>query len=158
VLLVGLSALAAASIRTFSLPQRNGASTQWEVQEMTTTHVHSPSRVRSLLAACVVLVVALLGQQGAAASTAHADPADADAKFLAALTSKGITFGSPEVMIAAGHVVCAELDRGETPSQAAQDVMNNKDVLTSSSLDGFHAGFFVGASIAAYCPQYLGRS
>jgi Protein of unknown function (DUF732) len=119
---------------------------------MTTTHVHSPGRVLSLLAACVVLVVALL-----AASIAHADPADVDAKFLAALSSQGITYASPEVMIAAGHVACTELDQGETPAQVAQDVMNNKDVLTSSNLDAFHAGFFVGASIAAYCPKYVGR-
>lgn len=124
---------------------------------MTTTHVHSPSRVLSLLAACVVLVVALLGPPGAPASTAHADPADADAKFLAALSSRGITYESPEVMIAAGRVACTELDQGETPGQVAQDVMNNKDVLTSSNLDAFHAGFFVGASIGAYCPKYLGR-
>ena len=119
---------------------------------MTTTHVHSPSRVLSQLAACVVLVVAPLG-----ASTAHADPADADAKFLATLSSHGITYTSPEVMIAAGHVACTELDQGETPGQVARDVMNNKDVLTSSNLDAFHAGFFVGASIAAYCPKYVGR-
>jgi hypothetical protein len=157
VLLVGLSALAAASIRTFSLPQRNGASTQWEVQKMTITHVHLPRRVLSLLAGCVVLVVALLGQPGAAASTAHADPADADAKFLAALTSEGITYGSPQAIMAAGHLVCAELDQGETPAQVAEDAMNNKDVLANSNLDDFHAGFFVGASINAYCPKYLGR-
>ena len=124
---------------------------------MTTTHVHSPSRVLSLLAACVVLVVALLGQPGAAASTAHADPADADAKFLAALTSEGITYESPEAMIAAGHVACTELDKGEIPAQVAHDVLNNKDVLTSRNLDAYHAGFFVGASIAAYCPQYVGQ-
>ena len=60
-------------------------------------------------------------------------------------------------MIAAGHVACTELDQGETPAQVAQDVMNNKDVLTSSNLDAHHAGFFVGASIAAYCPKYVGR-
>ncbi len=124
---------------------------------MTASHAYSPRRVLSLVAGCVVLIVALLGQPGAAASTAPADPADADAKFLAALTSKGITFGSPEVMIAAGHVACAELDRGETPTTVVQDVMNNQDVLTSSNLDAYHAGFFVGASIGAYCPQHLGR-
>ena len=124
---------------------------------MRAASAHSPSRVLRVLAACVVLVVALLGQPGGAASTAHADPADADAKFLAALTSQGITYSSPEVMIAAAHVACTELDRGETPGQVAQDVMNNKDVLTSSNLDAFHAGFFVGASIGAYCPKYAGR-
>jgi len=124
---------------------------------MTTTHVHLPSRVLAELAACVVLVVTLLGSPGAAASTAHADPADADAKFLAALNSQGITYASPQVMIAAGHVACAELDQGETPGQVALDVMSNKDVLTSSNLDAFHSAFFVGASIGAYCPNYAGR-
>ncbi len=120
--------------------------------EMTTTHVHSPRRVLPLFAACVVSVVALL-----AASFVHADPADIDAHFLAALSSHGITYSSPEVMIAAGQVACTELDRGETPTTVAQDVMNNKDVLTSSNLDAYHSGFFVGASIAAYCPEHEGR-
>jgi hypothetical protein len=104
------------------------------------------------MAACEVPVVALL-----AISTAHADPADSDAKFLAALDSRGITYTSPEVMIAAGHAACTELDRGETPRQVARDVKNDKDVLTASNLDAYHAAFFVGASIATYCPKYLGR-
>ena len=128
---------------------------------MTTGHVHSPRRVLSLLAACVVLIVALLGPPGGAGLTAHADPVDADAKFLAALSSQGITYASPEAMIAAGHAVCAELDRGETPARIAHDVMNHKDLrslLTGSNLAAHHAGFFVGASIAAYCPKYLGRT
>ncbi len=124
---------------------------------MKTTRVHSPSRVSSPLAACVVLVVALLGPPGAAASTAHADPTDIDTHYLAALSSHDITYASPEVMIAAGHVACTQLDQGETPAQVAQDVMNNKDVLTTSNLDAYHAGFFVGASISAYCPKYVGR-
>ncbi len=114
--------------------------------------VHAPSRVLSLFAACVVLVVALL-----AASTAHADPADVDAKFLAALSSQGITYSSPEVMIPAGHIACTKLDRGESPARVSHDVTKNKDVLTGSNLDAFHAGFFVGASIAAYCPKHAGR-
>ena len=124
-----------------------------------TFHVHSLSRVLSLMAACVVVVVALLGFSGAADSTAHADSpdADADAKFLAALDSQGIMYASPEVMIAAGHTVCTELDRGETPARVARDVMHNKDVLTGSNLAPHHAGFFVGASISAYCPTYAGR-
>jgi hypothetical protein len=92
-----------------------------------------------------------------AVPTAYADPADSDAKFLAALDSRGITYASPDVMIAAAHVACEELDRGEGPEQVAQDVMNNKDLLISSNVDGYHAGFFVGASIAAYCREHLGR-
>lgn len=141
------------------LPHGNGSSNSTGGAEMTTFHSHPPSRVLSLMAAaCVVLTVALLGLQGAAVSTARADSTDADAKFLAALSSRGTTYASPEVMIAAGHAVCAELDRGESPSRVAQDVMNNKDVLTGSNLGAHHAGFFVGASIAAYCPNYAGRT
>ena len=124
---------------------------------MATTPMRLLGRALRLCAARRVLIVALLGLSGAVASTAHADPADADAKFLAALSSHGITYASPEVMIGAGHVACTELDQGETPGLVAQDVMNNKDVLTSSNMDAFDAGFFVGASIAAYCPKYVGR-
>lgn len=120
--------------------------------EVTTTHIRSPSRGLSLLAARVVLLVALLGPLGAAASTAYADPSDLDARFLAALDSHGITYASPEVGIAAGHLVCTKLDGGKKPTDVAQDVMNN------STLDGYHAGYFVGASIAAYCPQYSGQT
>lgn len=122
---------------------------------MTTTHVHSSRRVLPLLAACVVAIVALLGAPVEATSTAHADPADAE--FLAALSSRGIAYSSPEVMIAAAHGVCAELDRGKTPVRVARDVMNNNDLLNASNLRAHHAGFFVGASIAAYCPKYAGQ-
>jgi hypothetical protein len=119
---------------------------------MTTIRIRSPSPVLPLLAACVVLVVGLLGPLGTAASPAHADPADVDERYLAALSSHGITYTSPEVGIAAGHLVCTKLDGGEAPTDVAKDVMN------SSSLDGYHAGYFVGASIGAYCPQYAGKT
>ena len=32
------------------------------------------------------------------------------------------------------------------------DVAN--DVMTQTNLDGYHAGFFVGVSIAAFCPRH----
>ncbi|WP_141251284.1 DUF732 domain-containing protein, partial [Mycobacterium avium] len=44
--------------------------------------------------------------------------------------------------------VCDELDHGRTPVQVASDVMK------SSNLDAFHAGYFCGASIRVYCPRY----
>jgi hypothetical protein len=90
--------------------------------------------------------VALLGPLGAAAPIAGADPQDD--RFLAALQSQGITYQSAPAAIAAGHSVCAELDHGETPNQVAQDVISNSD------LDPYHAGYFVGVSIGAYCPYY----
>jgi Protein of unknown function (DUF732) len=82
----------------------------------------------------------------AAAPVARADAVD-DA-FLGALTAKGIHFGSPEKAIIAGHEVCDELDNGKTPAQVASSVQAN------SGLDGYHAGYFVGAAIRAYCPVH----
>ncbi len=109
--------------------------------------MRSPSPVRSLLAG-LVLVVALLSLVAVAAPAAHADAVDDT--FLSALKSKGITFASPQAAIVAGHEVCDELDLGRQKSDVASDVTKN------SNLDGYHAGFFVGASVAAFCPRHAG--
>ncbi|OBG27121.1 DUF732 domain-containing protein [Mycobacterium sp. E3198] len=95
-------------------------------------------------AAFVVALAALAPV--AAAPVAHADAVD-DA-FLGALTAKGIHFAAPDKAIIAGHEVCDELDNGKTPSQVASTVEAN------SGLDGYHAGYFVGAAIRAYCPVH----
>jgi hypothetical protein len=111
-----------------------------------TPRVRSSSPLRSLLAG-LVLAGALLGVVAETAPTARAD-ADTSSSFLSALTSRGITFGSRQAAIAAGREVCDELDQGKQ----AGDVANT--VMTQSNLDGYHAGFFVGASIAAMCPRH----
>jgi hypothetical protein len=113
--------------------------------EGTTTEVHSPSHLRSLRTGLVPLV-ALLSLVGVAAPTAHADAVDDT--FLSALKAKGINFASPQAAIVAGHEVCDELDLGRQSSDVANDVTKN------SNLDGYHAGFFVGVSIAAFCPRH----
>ncbi|MCV7444599.1 hypothetical protein AWB91_06035 [Mycobacterium paraense] len=95
-------------------------------------------------AALVVALAALAAFE--AAPVARADAVD-DA-FLGALTAKGIHFGAPEKAIIAGHEVCDELDNGKTPAQVASTVQSN------SGLDGYHAGYFVGAAIRAYCPVH----
>jgi hypothetical protein len=82
----------------------------------------------------------------AAAPIAHADATD-DA-FGAALAAKGMHFGSPNKAFIAGHEVCDELGNGKSAAQVASTVQSN------SNMDGYHSGFFVGASIRAYCPQY----
>ena len=114
---------------------------------MTTSQVGSPRPVRALLAG-LVLVGALLSLAGVATPTAHADAVDE--AFLNALKAKGIDFASREAAIIAGHEVCDELGIGRQKSDIASDVMNN------GKLDGYLAGFFVGASEAAYCPRYRG--
>lgn len=94
----------------------------------------------------VAIMVALLGPLGTVA-TAHADTNDN--KFLAMLRSEGITdHVSPTHAIEAGHLVCQKLDGGMTPTQVANDVLN------SSVMPAYHCGYFVGAAINVYCPQY----
>jgi hypothetical protein len=46
-------------------------------------------------------------------------------------------------------MVCQKLDGGAKPSDVASDVVN------SSSMPAYHAGYFVGAAIKVYCPQYM---
>ncbi|HEY2503208.1 MAG TPA: DUF732 domain-containing protein [Mycobacterium sp.] len=85
---------------------------------------------------------------GSAIPVAHADTNDG--KFLAALKSESITDHiSPQHAIEAGHMVCQKLNGGATPTQVANDVLN------SSTMPAYHSGFFVGASIKEYCPQYV---
>jgi hypothetical protein len=109
---------------------------------MTRTGVFAglPARV----AACLALAAGL--SLGPLVGVAHADAVD-DA-FLSALKSKGIKFGSPEKALVAAHEACDELNNGKTPAQVASTVQGN------SNLDGYHAGFFVGAAIRMYCPKY----
>lgn len=114
---------------------------------MTTTQVRSSSPVRSLLAS-LVLIVALISLVGVAVPTAHSDAVDNN--YLTALKSKGVNFASGQSAIIAGHEVCDELDLGRQASDVATDVTKN------SNLDNYHAGFFVGVSIAAFCPRHSG--
>jgi hypothetical protein len=81
---------------------------------------------------------------------AHAD--DTDAQFLAALRSEGISdHMSPAHAIEAGHMVCQKLDQGLPPADVANDVLN------SSVLPVWHAGYLVGVSVKDYCPQHASK-
>ena len=112
-----------------------------------TPQVRSPRPLRSLIAG-LVLAVAPLSAIRVAAPTAHADSAVDSSNFAGALSSRGITFASRQAATAAGHEVCDELDQGKQASDVANTVMAQTD------LDGYHAGFFVGVSIAAFCPSH----
>jgi hypothetical protein len=97
--------------------------------------------------ATLIATASAMAAIGLAAPVAHADTDDG--KFLAALKSEGITdHVSPQDAIEAGHAVCQKLDAGETPTQVANDVLN------SSTMPAYHSGYFVGASIDAYCPRH----
>jgi hypothetical protein len=113
---------------------------------VTSTRRGKPSPLATRL---VVVVVALLGPLGAA-STAHADARDD--KFLAMLNYDGITDDTREAAIIAGHTACEKLDQGMSPAEVAYDVV------FSSHLPAYDSGFFVGASMSAYCPQHQPQS
>lgn len=98
-------------------------------------------------AACAVLLSAAL----LFAAPAAADPTD-DA-FIAALDRYGIDVSNPGTLIAHAHGVCAALDRGQDSSIIAMKVIKDPDVKLSTKRQ---AGFFVGDSVASYCPQYRG--
>ena len=116
---------------------------------MTTTQMRKPIRPLSLLASGALPVAGVLGALVTSA-TAHAT--SPDEAFLAALKAKGINYESPDAAVNSGHTVCHELDMGQSPEQVANNV------LSSSSLDSYHAGYFVGVSIKAYCPKYAATS
>lgn len=96
---------------------------------------------------CAFLLAAAL----LSAPPASADPTD-DA-FIAALENYGIDVNDRDSAIAHGHGVCAALDRGQDSSVVALKVIKDTKLNISSRQQ---AGFFVGDSVAAYCPQYRG--
>lgn len=110
---------------------------------MATRRVRS---IRGVLAGVALGIALPLGLATVVMPPAYADTVD-DA-FLNAVKSRGINFTSPQAAIIAGHEVCDELDLGRQKSDVATDVTN------SSNLDGYRAGFFVGVSVAAYCPRH----
>jgi maleate cis-trans isomerase len=114
---------------------------------MTTNEVRSLTPLRSVLTV-TALLGALSGLAGVALPTAHADAVDD--RFIAALTAKGINVDSPQRAIIAGHEVCDELDLGRQKPDVAAEVMQN------SNLDSYKAGYFVGLSVAAFCPRQSG--
>lgn len=85
------------------------------------------------------------------APSASADPTD-DA-FIAALENYGIDVNDRDSAIAHGHGVCAALDRGQDSSVVALKVIKDPKLNISTRRQ---AGFFVGDSVASYCPQYRG--
>ncbi|WP_242657532.1 DUF732 domain-containing protein [Mycobacterium intracellulare] len=87
------------------------------------------------------------------ASPLLAAPASADKTdraFLAALQQHGIAFTDDDAAIATAHSVCDGLDQGQTRSSLALSLVKN------TSLSAHEAGYFLGVSVASYCPQHNG--
>ncbi|WP_407687173.1 DUF732 domain-containing protein [Mycobacterium sp. HUMS_1102779] len=71
-----------------------------------------------------------------------------DDAFVAALQKRGIVFPSDAAAIAAARNVCAGLDNGQTPAGLTLALAK------TTFLSARDAGYFIGASVASYCPQY----
>jgi hypothetical protein len=85
-----------------------------------------------------------------AAALVPAAPAAADQiddAFVAALAKGGITMPDPNTSIAMAHTVCAGLDENQSTSVLAMKLMKD------TNLNPKQSGYFIGLSVAAYCPQ-----
>ena len=80
------------------------------------------------------------------APPASADPTD-DA-FVAALVGQGIPVPDGNAAVQEGRKMCDLLDQGTTRPLLLMQLMRD------TNLSGRQAGFFLGISTAAYCPQY----
>jgi hypothetical protein len=96
---------------------------------------------------CAVLLSA-----AALVSAAPASADQTDDAFVAALAKGGITTSDPDTAIAMAHTVCAGLDTNQNSSALAMKLMKDTDLSLKQS------GYFIGLSIAAYCPQYKGKT
>jgi len=96
---------------------------------------------RPTVGAAAVCAAALLF-----AAPATADPTD-DA-FVAALEKRGIFFPTDDAAVAKAHNVCAGLGKGQTPASMILSL--------GRQFSARQAGYFIGASVAFYCPEHKG--
>ncbi|ORV85910.1 hypothetical protein AWC11_18555 [Mycobacterium interjectum] len=71
-----------------------------------------------------------------------------DGDFVGALEERGISVADPDSAVATAHEICAEFDRGEAAAVVVLKLMKE------TNLSSAQAGYFVGASVTAYCPQH----
>jgi hypothetical protein len=90
-----------------------------------------------------------------AAALVSAAPASADqidGAFVAALAKGGIPMPDPNTAIAMAHTVCAGFDANQSTSVLAVRLMKDNNLTPKQ------AGYFIGLSVIAYCPQYKDRT
>jgi hypothetical protein len=98
-------------------------------------------------ASCAVLLSAAALLCAAPASADETDDA-----FLGALAKNGITISDPDTALSMARSVCSGLDNGQPSTALAMGLVKKTD------LSPKQAGYFVGVSVAAYCPQYKGNT
>ena len=85
-------------------------------------------------------------------SAAPASADATDAAFVAALAKERIVVTDQNTAVAMAHAVCAGFDNNAKSGVLALKLMKQTDLSLQQS------GYFLGASISAYCPQYIGRT
>ena len=97
----------------------------------------------------LVSVATALASATALAATAHADPIDA--QFLKNIQDNmGRPITDSQALIASAHEICSELQAGKPANAVVTGVrLGNQD------WDYNEAGYFVSASVEAYCPDKL---
>jgi hypothetical protein len=94
-------------------------------------------------------IAAVLMSATALAATAHADPNDA--KFLKNIEDNmGTTITDSQAVIASAHDICSQLQAGKPANEVLTGVR-----LGNPYWDANEAGYFVSASVEAYCPDKL---
>jgi hypothetical protein len=94
---------------------------------------------------------AVLLSAAALLTAAPASAEQTDDAFVAALARGGISITGRSSAIGAAHAVCAGLDANQTSSVLAMKLMKD------TNLSPRQSGYFIGLSVAAYCPEYKGK-
>lgn len=95
-------------------------------------------------------VGAVLLSAAALLSAAPASADETDDLFIAALAKNGITVSDQSTAVSMAHTVCTGLENSQEGSVLVLKVLHD------TNLSPRQAGYFVGVSVAAYCPQYKG--
>jgi hypothetical protein len=97
----------------------------------------------------------LLTLAGITAMIAMAAPAYADSnddEFLALLQAAGISFPSPDRVIATGRLVCKLADQGKQMVDVVNTIQSS-----NPGLHGDNAARFTAIAVDSYCPNRLGQ-
>ena len=97
-------------------------------------------------------ICAVLLSAAAVVTAAPASADSADDAFVAALAKDGIVVSDRDAAITTAHTVCAGLDRNAKSSVLVMKLAGQTHLSLKQS------SYFVGASVSAYCPQYIGHT
>ncbi|OBB90701.1 DUF732 domain-containing protein [Mycobacterium sp. 852002-40037_SCH5390672] len=103
----------------------------------------SPMKVGKRPAVCAIVLSA-----AALACPAPACADDTDDAFIAGLSRGGITMPDNDNAIAIAHTVCTSIDTNPNVSMLAIQLTKQ------TGLSPRQSGYFIGLSVATYCPQY----